>query len=185
MALAVGLQAAVMGCRDNRRMFFPQFVEHRNRQALAFSRIGAAADFIQKDQRVFGCFRKHFGLLFHMRGKGAQRARHRLIIADVRKHPVKIRKHTAFRNHRHPAGGHQRKQADDLEADSFTAGVGSGDQQGPLRIGEMIGIAHRFPIGDQRMSCIFDFDLMTLAQHRRTGIVFHSPGSPGKDRIEQ
>ena len=128
MPASICFQPTVMCRRNHRSLAFAQFIENRDRKAFPFSRIRAAADLIKQDQGMLGCLTDHLRLLFNMRGKRAEGARHGLIIADIRKYPVKKRDVRCIGRHRHTAVGHQRKQTKDFHGYGFTAGIRAGNQ---------------------------------------------------------
>ena len=93
----IKLQPVVVRRCDRQGADFPEFFQNRARQRRAFARLRAAADFVQKDQGTRRSGFEHRLDREHMRGKGAEMIRDRLLVADIGENVVEERQVSLLR----------------------------------------------------------------------------------------
>ncbi len=143
--LGVELDAAVLGPRARERKGLEgadvrggdaaaaaaqQLVENGLADGGALVRVGTGADLVDQDERPGAGFVQHLHLATQMGAEGAERLLHALLIADVDEDVLEDAHDGApLDGNGHAGLGHERQQADRLERDGLSAGVGAGDDQ--------------------------------------------------------
>ncbi len=127
---AVHLQRQQMRGGDGESAALAERIEHSHSERSAFFRIGGAAEFVEKDQRI-GCrCLEHLMDVGDVSGEAAKAFLDGLVIADIGKYPIEQRELGAGGGDGQTGVGHEGEKAGGFHGDGFAAGVRTADEQG-------------------------------------------------------
>ena len=167
-----GFQLRVVGGGRHSAPQLPHPLDDGNGQGRALHRVRTGAQLIEQHQAVAVRLLQNAHYIGHMGRESGQILFNALLVADIGQHGREYGDGALGRHGDVEAAlGHQRQQAQGLQADGFAAGVGAGDDQCVKGLAQLqinghclLGVQQRVPGFPQRQAAV-PADLRAVAVH--------------------